>query len=137
MIAYCPCALTPMIFTHTIYICMPGFLQFKKSTQHRVAGSLTCCSNLRVLIHAVFALYKALLSRCSSMSIAVDDRALLRNAIRKKFRSSRKLQSPRHLNIIFRAAYEVRGIMITFAPELTRTRLLTASMPTQSILLRM
>ncbi|CAO2650747.1 Nn.00g020390.m01.CDS01 [Neocucurbitaria sp. VM-36] len=71
---------------------MPRFLQPKKSTQHRVAA---------------IALYRALLSRCSSVSLPENDRLSLRNAIRNKFRKNRKIQSPYQLGLSFKAGYEV------------------------------
>ncbi|KAG9186579.1 hypothetical protein G6011_09687 [Alternaria panax] len=70
---------------------MPRFLQPKKSTQHRVAA---------------IALYRALLSRCSSAPLPDDGRVSLRNAIRNKFRRNRKIQSPYQLGLSFKAGYE-------------------------------
>ncbi|KAF1837187.1 hypothetical protein BDW02DRAFT_491884 [Decorospora gaudefroyi] len=70
---------------------MPRFLQPKESTQHRVAA---------------IALYRALLSRCSSTPLPDDDRVSLRNAIRNKFRRNRKIQSPYQLGLSFKAGYE-------------------------------
>ncbi|KAJ4367318.1 hypothetical protein N0V83_006899 [Neocucurbitaria cava] len=70
---------------------MPRFLQPKKSTQHRVAA---------------IALYRALLSRCSSVALLDNDRVSLRNAIRNKFRKNRKIQSPYQLGLSFKAGYE-------------------------------
>ncbi|EAT85796.1 hypothetical protein HBH56_033060 [Parastagonospora nodorum] len=70
---------------------MPRFLQPKNSTQHRVAA---------------IALYRALLSRCSSAPLADDDRVSLRNAIRNKFRRNRNLQSPYLLGLSYKAGYE-------------------------------
>ncbi|CAG5156965.1 uncharacterized protein ALTATR162_LOCUS4758 [Alternaria atra] len=70
---------------------MPRFLQPKKSTQHRVAA---------------IALYRALLSRCSSAPLPDDSRVSLRNAIRNKFRRNRKIQSPYQLGLSFKAGYE-------------------------------
>ncbi|KAF2691337.1 hypothetical protein K458DRAFT_287291 [Lentithecium fluviatile CBS 122367] len=70
---------------------MPRFLQPKKSTQHRVAA---------------IALYRALLSRCTSTPLPDKDRNSLRNAICNKFRQNRKIQSPRQLGLVFRAGYE-------------------------------
>ncbi|CBX92419.1 hypothetical protein IAQ61_006187 [Plenodomus lingam] len=81
-----------LIIVTTVPIpCMPRFLQPKKSTQHRVAA---------------FALYRALLSRCSSTPLADDDRTSLRNAIRNKFRKNRKIESPYQLGLSFKAGYE-------------------------------
>ncbi|KAI8936533.1 hypothetical protein NX059_006937 [Plenodomus lindquistii] len=71
---------------------MPRFLQPKKSTQHRVAA---------------IALYRALLSRCSSAPLPDDDRTSLGNAIRNKFRKNRKIESPYQLGLSFKAGYEV------------------------------
>ncbi|KAF2131593.1 hypothetical protein P153DRAFT_394911 [Dothidotthia symphoricarpi CBS 119687] len=70
---------------------MPRFLQPKKSTQHRVAA---------------IALYRALLSRCSTAALPNDDRNSLRNAIQNKFRKNRKIQSPYQLGLSFKAGYE-------------------------------
>ncbi|KAF2632246.1 hypothetical protein BU25DRAFT_331967 [Macroventuria anomochaeta] len=70
---------------------MPRFLQPKKSTQHRVAA---------------IALYRALLSGCSSAGLPDDDRTLLRNAIQNKFRQNRKIQSPYQLGLSFKLGYE-------------------------------
>ncbi|USP74239.1 uncharacterized protein yc1106_01513 [Curvularia clavata] len=70
---------------------MPRFLQPKKSTQHRVAA---------------IALYRALLSRCSSAPLPDDERVSLRNAVRNKFRRNRKIQSPYQLGLSFKAGYE-------------------------------
>ncbi|KAI4641542.1 hypothetical protein J4E93_007639 [Alternaria ventricosa] len=70
---------------------MPRFLQPKRSTQHRVAA---------------IALYRALLSRCSSAPLPDDDRVSLFNAIRNKFRRNRKIQSPYQLGLSFKAGYE-------------------------------
>ncbi|KAF2832960.1 hypothetical protein CC86DRAFT_389366 [Ophiobolus disseminans] len=58
---------------------MPRFLQPNKSTQHRLAA---------------IALYRALLSRCSSAALPDDDCVSLFNAIRNKFRRNRNLHSP-------------------------------------------
>ncbi|KAF1951487.1 hypothetical protein CC80DRAFT_207945 [Byssothecium circinans] len=71
---------------------MPRYLPPKNSTQHRVAA---------------IALYRALLSRCPSAPLPVDDRTALRNAIRNKFRRNRKIQSSYQLRYVFRAGYEV------------------------------
>ncbi|OAG12840.1 uncharacterized protein CC84DRAFT_1135894 [Paraphaeosphaeria sporulosa] len=72
---------------------MPGFLQPKLYIQHRVAA---------------IALYRALLSRCSSANaLQNEERTLLHNAIRNKFRQNRKLQSSRQLGLVFKAGYEV------------------------------
>ncbi|KAH9865550.1 hypothetical protein J1614_009135 [Plenodomus biglobosus] len=71
---------------------MPRFLRPKQSTEHRVAA---------------FALYRALLSRCSSTPLPDDDRTSLRNAIRNKFRKNRKVESPYQLGLSFKAGYEV------------------------------
>ncbi|KAL6706786.1 hypothetical protein ACN47E_005122 [Coniothyrium glycines] len=70
---------------------MPRFLQPRHSTQHRVAA---------------IALYRALLSRCSSVPLLDDDRSSLRNAIRNKFRKNRKIQSTYQLGLSFKAGYE-------------------------------
>ncbi|KAL1792064.1 hypothetical protein ACET3X_009815 [Alternaria dauci] len=70
---------------------MPRFLQPKNSTQHRVAA---------------IALYRALLSRCSSAPLPDDERVSLRNAIRNKFRRNRKIQSPYQLGLSFKAGYQ-------------------------------
>ncbi|KAG9205857.1 hypothetical protein G6514_006131 [Epicoccum nigrum] len=70
---------------------MPRFLTPKKSTEHRVAA---------------IALYRALLSGCSSAALPDDDRTALRNAIRNKFRQNRKLQSPYQLGLSFQLGYE-------------------------------
>ncbi|KAJ4989982.1 DNA repair protein [Stagonosporopsis vannaccii] len=70
---------------------MPRFLQPKKSTEHRVAA---------------IALYRALLSGCSSAALSDDDRTLLSNAIRNKFRQNRKIQSPYQLGLSFKLGYE-------------------------------
>ncbi|OAL50431.1 hypothetical protein IQ07DRAFT_566371 [Pyrenochaeta sp. DS3sAY3a] len=70
---------------------MPQFLHPSKHTQHRVAA---------------IALYRALLSRCTSAPLADDDQAALRNAIRHKFRKNRKIQSPYQLGLSFKAGYE-------------------------------
>ncbi|KAH7080316.1 hypothetical protein BKA63DRAFT_407758 [Paraphoma chrysanthemicola] len=70
---------------------MPRFLPPIKSTQHRVAA---------------IALYRALLSRCSSAPLTDDERVPLRNAIRNKFRRNRKLSSPYLLGLSFKAGYE-------------------------------
>lgn len=53
------------------------------------------------------ALYRALLSGCSSAALPDDDRTALRNAIRNKFRQNRKLQSPYQLGLSFQLGYEV------------------------------
>ncbi|KAJ4338437.1 hypothetical protein N0V87_003980 [Didymella glomerata] len=70
---------------------MPRFLQPKKSTEHRAAA---------------IALYRALLSGCSSAALPDDDRTSLRNAIQNKFRQNRKLQSPYQLGLSFKLGYE-------------------------------
>ncbi|KAK1915496.1 hypothetical protein P3342_003306 [Pyrenophora teres f. teres] len=71
---------------------MPQYLPPNKLTQHRVAA---------------IALYRALLSRCSSAALPSDDnRASLRNAIRNKFRRNRKIQSSYQLGLSFKAGYE-------------------------------
>ncbi|KAF9696021.1 hypothetical protein EKO04_005926 [Ascochyta lentis] len=70
---------------------MPRFLQPKKSTQHRVAA---------------IALYRALLSGCSSAALPDNERTSLRNAIQNKFRQNRKLQSPYQLGLSFQLGYE-------------------------------
>ncbi|KAL5391581.1 hypothetical protein PMIN06_003168 [Paraphaeosphaeria minitans] len=81
--------------THDNASCMPGFLQPKLYLQHRVAA---------------IALYRALLSRCSSAQALRDkERTSLYNAIRNKFRQNRKLQSSRQLGLVFKAGYEVLG----------------------------
>ncbi|KAF1946131.1 hypothetical protein EJ02DRAFT_336794 [Clathrospora elynae] len=79
---------------------MPRFLQPKKSTQHRVAA---------------IALYRALLSRCSSAPLPDDDRVSLRNAIRNKFRKNRKIQSPYQLGLSFKAGYETLDRLDAFS----------------------
>ncbi|KAF2637945.1 hypothetical protein P280DRAFT_406034 [Massarina eburnea CBS 473.64] len=71
---------------------MPRFLPPKKYTPHRLTA---------------IALYRALLSQCSSAPLPTDDRTSLRNAIRNKFRRNRKLQSTQQLAHVFRAGYEV------------------------------
>ncbi|KAF1972857.1 hypothetical protein BU23DRAFT_466445 [Bimuria novae-zelandiae CBS 107.79] len=72
---------------------MPVYLPPKTHTKHRVAA---------------IALYRALLSRCTSASFLQDEeRTSLHNAIRNKFRQNRKIQSPRQLGLVFRAGYEV------------------------------
>ncbi|KAJ4296649.1 hypothetical protein N0V90_006697 [Kalmusia sp. IMI 367209] len=76
---------------------MPRYLQPKVFTQHRVAEAI--------------ALYRALLSRCSSAPLLDNTRVLLHNAIRAKFRQNRKLQSPYQLGLVFRAGYEVLDLL--------------------------
>ncbi|KAH7414355.1 hypothetical protein DE146DRAFT_32587 [Phaeosphaeria sp. MPI-PUGE-AT-0046c] len=70
---------------------MPRYLQPIQSTQHRVAA---------------IALYRALLSRCSSAPLPGDDRAALRNAVQNRFRRSKNMQSPTMLGLSFKAGYE-------------------------------
>ncbi|KAF2272576.1 uncharacterized protein EI97DRAFT_344271, partial [Westerdykella ornata] len=71
---------------------MPRFLLPKSSTPHRVAA---------------IALYRALLSRCTSAPLPDEDRSSLRNAVRQKFRRNRKIASARQLGLTFRAGYEI------------------------------
>ncbi|OWY48489.1 DNA repair protein [Alternaria alternata] len=90
---------------------MPRFLQPKKSTQHRVAA---------------IALYRALLSRCSSAPLPDDDRVSLRNAIRNKFRRNRKIQSPYQLGLSFKAGYQTLDHLDASATgDATSTSILT------------
>ncbi|KAJ4311908.1 hypothetical protein N0V94_007711 [Neodidymelliopsis sp. IMI 364377] len=70
---------------------MPRFLQPKQSTQHRVAA---------------IALYRALLSGCSSAALPDDERTSLRHAIQNKFRQNRKIQSTYQLGLSFQLGYE-------------------------------
>ena len=56
---------------------------------------------------SAIALYRALLSGCSSAALPDDDRTALRNAIRNKFRQNRKLQSSYQLGLSFKLGYEV------------------------------
>ncbi|KAF2995887.1 hypothetical protein E8E13_004512 [Curvularia kusanoi] len=67
------------------------FFKPKKSTENRVAA---------------IALYRALLSGCSSAALPDDDRTSLQNAIRNKFRQNRKIQSPYQLGLSFKLGYE-------------------------------
>lgn len=85
---------------------MPRFLTPKKSTEHRVAA---------------IALYRALLSGCSSAALPDDDRTALRNAIRNKFRQNRKLQSPYQLGLSFKLGYETVDKLDTATPASTPT----------------
>jgi hypothetical protein len=96
---------------------MPQFLQPNKSTQHRVAGTLfeVALRITKTNSSAAIALYRALLSRCSSAPLPNDDRVSLRNAVRNKFRRSRNLQSPYLLGLSFKAGYEVCEVL----PKLT------------------
>ncbi|KAH6615276.1 hypothetical protein C7974DRAFT_367470 [Boeremia exigua] len=70
---------------------MPRYLQPIKSTEHRVAA---------------IALYRALLSGCSSAALPDDERKSLSNAIRNKFRQNRKIQSPYQLGLSFKLGFE-------------------------------
>ncbi|KAF2735240.1 hypothetical protein EJ04DRAFT_435445, partial [Polyplosphaeria fusca] len=72
--------------------CMPRFLRPSQHTPHRVA---------------VIALYRGLLSRCSSAQLPDEQRSGLRNAIQHKFRQNRKIQSAYQLGLTFRAGYQV------------------------------
>ncbi len=56
---------------------------------------------------SAIALYRALLTGCSSAALPDDDRTSLSNAIRNKFRQNRKLQSPYQLGLSFKLGYEV------------------------------
>lgn len=55
---------------------------------------------------SAIALYRALLSGCSSAALPDDDRTSLRNAIQNKFRQNRKIQSPYQLGLSFKLGYE-------------------------------
>ncbi|CAI6246790.1 unnamed protein product [Periconia digitata] len=70
---------------------MPRYIPPKQLTEHRTAA---------------IALYRALLSRCTSAPLSAEDRSSLRNAICKKFRRSRKLQSSHQLGLVFQAGYK-------------------------------
>ncbi|KAF2108540.1 hypothetical protein BDV96DRAFT_261177 [Lophiotrema nucula] len=70
---------------------MPRFLSPRHSTPHRVA---------------VIALYRALLSRCTTAPLSDELRSSLRNAVQNKFRQNRKIQSAYQLGLAFRAGYE-------------------------------
>ncbi|KAF2813397.1 uncharacterized protein BDZ99DRAFT_460645 [Mytilinidion resinicola] len=70
---------------------MPPILILKRDPAHRIAS---------------IALYRALLSQCTAAPIAREIQSPLRNAIRNRFRDNRELQSPRLLEIAFRAGYE-------------------------------
>ncbi|KAF2019108.1 hypothetical protein BU24DRAFT_489138 [Aaosphaeria arxii CBS 175.79] len=70
---------------------MPQFLFPRKATRHRVAA---------------IALYRALLSRCTSIPLADENQKELSNVVRQKFRKNRKLQSPYQIGLAFRAGYE-------------------------------
>ena len=61
-----------------------------------------------LILPSAIALYRALLSGCSSAALPDDDRISLRNAIQNKFRQNRKLQSPYQLGLSFRLGYEAR-----------------------------
>ena len=90
---------------------MPRFLQPKNSTQHRVAGPSIKRIFLkisRLTVGSAIALYRALLSGCSSVALPDNERTSLRNAIQNKFRQNRKLQSPYQLGLSFKLGYEVR-----------------------------
>jgi hypothetical protein len=53
------------------------------------------------------ALYRALLTRCTSAPLAGEDRASLHNVVRQKFRKNAKLQGPWQLELTFKLGYEV------------------------------
>lgn len=94
---------------HRAVPCMPRFLQPKKSTEHRVAGPLIAYTRASLTdSFPAIALYRALLSGCSSATLSDNDRTSLRNAIRNKFRQNRKIQSPYQLGLSFKLGYEVR-----------------------------
>lgn len=57
---------------------------------------------------SAIALYRALLSGCSSAALQDNDRTSLRNAIRNKLRQNRKIQSPYQLGLSFKLGYEVQ-----------------------------
>ncbi|EDU40263.1 Complex1-LYR-1 multi-domain protein [Pyrenophora tritici-repentis] len=90
---------------------MPQYLPPNKLTQHRVAA---------------IALYRALLSRCSSDALPNNDnRVSLRNTIRNKFRRNRKIQSPYQLGLSFKAGYETLDRLdASAAGDETSTKLL-------------
>ncbi|PVI08581.1 hypothetical protein DM02DRAFT_6491 [Periconia macrospinosa] len=70
---------------------MPRYIQPKQRSEHRIAA---------------IALYRALLSRCSSSPLPAEDRTSLRNVVRNKFRRNRKIQSTYQLGLVFHAGYE-------------------------------
>ncbi|KAF2496348.1 hypothetical protein BU16DRAFT_459841 [Lophium mytilinum] len=76
--------------------CMPPNLIPKRDPTHRIAA---------------IALYRALLSQCAAAPIAHEIQSPLRNAIRNRFRDNRVLQSPRLLEIAFRAGYEAIDLL--------------------------
>jgi hypothetical protein len=88
---------------------MPRFLTPKKSTEHRVAGASPLHTHPfhALTLSPAIALYRALLSGCTSAALPDDDRTALRNAIRNKFRQNRKLQSAYQLGLSFKLGYEV------------------------------
>ncbi|KAF2199875.1 hypothetical protein GQ43DRAFT_419289 [Delitschia confertaspora ATCC 74209] len=71
---------------------MPRFLLPKRSSSHRIAA---------------IALFRALLSQCSSAPISPERRSALGNAIRHQFRKHKDLQSPYQLQTTFQAGYEL------------------------------
>lgn len=95
--------------SHRAVSCMPRFLTPKKSTEHRVAGASPLHTHPfhSLTPSPAIALYRALLSGCSSAALPDDDRTALRNAIRNKFRQNRKLQSAYQLGLSFKLGYEV------------------------------
>ena len=55
------------------------------------------------------ALYRALILQSSAGPVNNAQRSALRNAVRKRFRDNKELQSSRQIGLAFRTGYEVRN----------------------------
>ncbi|OCL10513.1 hypothetical protein AOQ84DRAFT_374859 [Glonium stellatum] len=75
---------------------MPRFLIPKRSSAHRIAS---------------IALYRALLSQSCTVPINNEQQTALRNAIRRRFRDNKELQSSRQIELVFNAGYEVLDLL--------------------------
>lgn len=60
-------------------------------------------------IYLAVALYRALISQSSAAPVNNAQRTALRNAVRKRFRDNKELQSSRQIELAFRTGYEVRN----------------------------
>ncbi|OCK97607.1 uncharacterized protein K441DRAFT_501463, partial [Cenococcum geophilum 1.58] len=75
---------------------MPRFLVPKKTSAHRIAS---------------IALYRALILQSSAAPVNNAQRTALRNAVRKRFRDNKELQSSRQIELAFRTGYEILDLL--------------------------
>ncbi|KAI9875412.1 MAG: E2 ubiquitin-conjugating protein mms2 [Pleopsidium flavum] len=78
---------------------MPRFLVPKRSGVHRIAS-----------FRPGFALYRALLSQCSTVPLPDEERTVLSALVRKQFRKNRNVQSPRLVTLALEAGYEALNL---------------------------